>query len=212
MNKSSTFFKKQRHDATADILLRAAESVMARKGYERVTMRDIAAQAGCAAGTLYLYFKGKRELVNAILDRHGERLYRRLRSAMDAPDTPLGRLRRTSEAILDYFNENRNFFRVFYSVTAMKPGRLAFDLPPGLRTIEAEIERRELRTIREAQQRGEIRRDMPPEGIQGFRRGITIGLIGEMSHQRRLPPRKEQLRILWGFQAGGIGAREGDRG
>lgn len=50
-------------------ILEAAAAVFAEKGYQRATMKEIAACAGVAPGTIYLYFAGKRDLLFAIADR-----------------------------------------------------------------------------------------------------------------------------------------------
>jgi len=47
-------------------ILEATFRCLARKGYSRLTMRDIAAEAGISVGTLYLYFKDKDEMVRAL--------------------------------------------------------------------------------------------------------------------------------------------------
>ncbi len=50
-------------------ILEAAAAVFARKGYQRATVKEIAASAGVAPGTIYLYFKNKRDLLLAIADQ-----------------------------------------------------------------------------------------------------------------------------------------------
>jgi len=50
-------------------ILEAAVAVFAEKGYQRATVKEIAARAGVAPGTIYLYFKNKRDLLLAIADR-----------------------------------------------------------------------------------------------------------------------------------------------
>ncbi|HIC89987.1 MAG TPA: TetR/AcrR family transcriptional regulator [Anaerolineae bacterium] len=44
-------------------ILEAAARVFARKGFERATMKEIAAEAGISPGTIYLYFKNKKDLL-----------------------------------------------------------------------------------------------------------------------------------------------------
>jgi len=200
-------FKQRRHDATAEILVQATEAAIAQKGYESVTMRDIATQAGCALGTLYVYFKSKRELVNALIERHANIVRERLLGAIAAPGGPLERLRLLTLTFLEYFNQNRNFFKVFYSAAQPRPGQLAFGLPRSVQQIEEDIGRAEIGLIRQAQELGEIRRDFPPEAILSFRKGLTMGLMGELNLREELPSQDEQMRIVWGFQTGGIGAR-----
>ena len=50
-------------------ILDAAAAVIIRLGYDRTTMSDIAEEAGASRGTVYLYFKGKEELFEALLYR-----------------------------------------------------------------------------------------------------------------------------------------------
>jgi TetR/AcrR family acrAB operon transcriptional repressor len=55
------------HDEREAQILRAATAVLIRQGYDRTTMSDIADEAGVSRGTVYLYFKGKEELFEALL-------------------------------------------------------------------------------------------------------------------------------------------------
>ena len=50
-------------------ILNAAARVFAEKGYQRATVKEVAALAGVAPGTIYLYFKNKRDLLLAIADQ-----------------------------------------------------------------------------------------------------------------------------------------------
>ncbi|RLC81424.1 MAG: hypothetical protein DRJ03_05615 [Chloroflexi bacterium] len=47
-------------------ILAAAAMVFAEKGYQRATVKEIAARVGIAPGTIYLYFDGKRDILSAI--------------------------------------------------------------------------------------------------------------------------------------------------
>ncbi len=47
-------------------ILEVAATVFAEKGYQRATMKDIAARAGIAPGTIYLYFGSKRDILSAV--------------------------------------------------------------------------------------------------------------------------------------------------
>lgn len=52
-----------------EAILRAAIHVFARKGYFNSKVSDIAGEAGVADGTVYLYFKGKDDILHSIFDR-----------------------------------------------------------------------------------------------------------------------------------------------
>jgi len=51
------------HDERLTAILAAARVVIAEKGYENTVITDIARQAGIVEGTIYRYFKNKRELL-----------------------------------------------------------------------------------------------------------------------------------------------------
>ncbi len=53
-------------------ILLAAERVFSRRGYDRATTREIAAEAGVSEGTLYNYFPNKRAILLALIDRISE--------------------------------------------------------------------------------------------------------------------------------------------
>jgi AcrR family transcriptional regulator len=49
-------------------IIEAATAVFAEKGYQRATVKEIAARAGLAPGTIYLYFASKRDVLLALAD------------------------------------------------------------------------------------------------------------------------------------------------
>src|SRR6266516_3331522 len=57
------------NDERQQQILDAATAVIIRQGYVKTTIRDIAEEAGTSRGTVYLYFKGKEELFEALLYR-----------------------------------------------------------------------------------------------------------------------------------------------
>ena len=56
-------------EARRNQILDATFRCLARKGYSRMTMRGIADEADISVGTLYLYFKDKDEMVQALSER-----------------------------------------------------------------------------------------------------------------------------------------------
>lgn len=55
-------------------VLDAAERLLARHGYKRMTVDDIAAEAGIGKGTIYLYFRSKEEVILSTVDRIVDRV------------------------------------------------------------------------------------------------------------------------------------------
>jgi AcrR family transcriptional regulator len=71
-----------------DELLDAATRVLARRGYRGASIKDIAADAGVAAGLLHYYFPSKEQLILEILARIRARHRRDIEALVDtlAPD------------------------------------------------------------------------------------------------------------------------------
>src|SRR6185436_14291657 len=62
-----------------DAILDATDRLLARFGYRKMTVEDIAVEAGIGKGTIYLHFSSKEEVVLSHIDRIVERLQERLR-------------------------------------------------------------------------------------------------------------------------------------
>lgn len=94
-----------------DRILDAAEQLLGRLGYQKMTMDDIAAEAQIGRRTIYLHFSGKEEVALATIDRIVERLIVRLREHAEA-DAPWDeRLRRMlMERVLFRFDAVRGYF------------------------------------------------------------------------------------------------------
>lgn len=70
-------------------ILDAAISVFAEKGFFNATVSEVARRAGVADGTIYLYFKGKDDLLIRLFEEIMARINERLRAAIaSAPTAP----------------------------------------------------------------------------------------------------------------------------
>ena len=68
MSSSAGTSKRQIRQLNEAAILRAAERIFARAGFEGATMADIADEAGLPKANLHYYFGNKRELYRAVLD------------------------------------------------------------------------------------------------------------------------------------------------
>jgi AcrR family transcriptional regulator len=77
-----------------DLILDAVDALLARYGYAKMTVDDVARQVGIGKGTIYLHFPSKEELVLAHIDRITETVVRRLQELAGSSDSVDRRLRR----------------------------------------------------------------------------------------------------------------------
>ena len=66
-------------------ILAAARNLLEQSGVDRLTMDGIAAAAGVAKGTLYLYFPSKEELIQELLSQVGDNIITNLQSIIKTP-------------------------------------------------------------------------------------------------------------------------------
>ncbi len=87
-----------RREDIRDLILDAVDALLARYGYQKMTMDDVARQVGIGKGTIYLHFLGKEDLILSHIDRIASRVAARLREIASLPAPPGQRLRAMLEA------------------------------------------------------------------------------------------------------------------
>jgi TetR/AcrR family transcriptional regulator of autoinduction and epiphytic fitness len=80
--------------AKREQILTGAYRVIERMGYDAASVNDIAREAGVSKGTIYVYFTGKEDLFEALMEEKRARLFTELEAELDRPGTTAERLRR----------------------------------------------------------------------------------------------------------------------
>jgi TetR/AcrR family fatty acid metabolism transcriptional regulator len=96
-----------------DRILDAATRVFAKRGFFAAQVADVAKRAGVAAGTVYLYFKSKDDLLMSLFERTMTAAVAEAREATRAPADPLTRLRQIARLHLARLGGDRNLAIVF---------------------------------------------------------------------------------------------------
>jgi TetR/AcrR family transcriptional regulator, fatty acid metabolism regulator protein len=96
-----------------DAILKAAVKVFAQHGYFQSQVADVARVAGVAAGTVYLYFRSKDDLLVSIFERVMSEAIAEGRAALAGIADPIERLRRIAHLHLDRLSRDRDLAIVF---------------------------------------------------------------------------------------------------
>ncbi len=96
-----------------EAILRAATKVFAENGYFNSKVADIARVAGVADGTVYLYFKGKEDILHTIFDRNAGEAIREGRRTLSEISDPREKLRRIAALHLERLGADRDLAVVF---------------------------------------------------------------------------------------------------
>ena len=110
---------KSKKDVVAEFrtseILEAARKVFAERGFHEATVEEIAEAAGVAKGTVYLYYASKRDVYFAALKFGIAQMYSSLLREVKKVSAPEQKLKALIAAKLAYFDENRDFFKIYYS-------------------------------------------------------------------------------------------------
>jgi TetR/AcrR family transcriptional regulator, fatty acid metabolism regulator protein len=96
-----------------DAILRAAIDTFAARGFFHAQVADVARAAGVAAGTVYLYFRGKDDLLISIFEKTMKEAIAEGRRSVAPIDDPIARLREVARLHLDRLSRDRSLAVVF---------------------------------------------------------------------------------------------------
>ena len=113
--------QEQRSNETKKIILDSAANLFATKGYDAVTIREIARDAGCSHTAIYLYFKDKETLLHQLSLPPLQHLYQKLQgiSKMDSLLSE-SKLREISLEYISFCLKNRNMYDIFFNAKSSR--------------------------------------------------------------------------------------------
>ena len=168
-----------------DALIRAAIKVFARNGFFQSQVADVARVAGVAAGTVYLYFRGKDDLLVSIFERTMRETIAEGRAALDGVTDPAERLRRIARLHLERLGRDRDL-AVVMQVELRQSTKFMERFSSTLLQDYLGIIKR---TIADGQAAGVFRADINPTAAAK----IFFGALDEMATNWMLSRRKYAL-------------------
>jgi AcrR family transcriptional regulator len=183
MVKRKRRWRKLPEAVRREAILKAGQRCLARRGFERTTMDEVAAEANLTKGGMYFHFRNKEELFQAVVLAMLE-LGRQSMPAYTPADDPLDYLRTFLHAWLARMShdleDSASHFRIYYE---------AWNKPVTRRHIAAfyeESRRHLMRVARDGQAHGRLRKDRSPKSIALLAVGMLDGLLlqAEISERR----------------------------
>ena len=107
--------KEREKERRREEILDAAQRVFVEKGLTTATVDDIAIAAELSKGTLYLYFESKEDIYIALMMRGLRLLYSMFNNIISVETSVVKILHRMEEAYTEFFNTQRNYFRMLDS-------------------------------------------------------------------------------------------------
>ena len=98
-------------------MLAAALELFSEKGYQNVSMHEIAEKAEFAIGTLYKFFKNKEDLYKSLIVEQADRFHEALTKAIEEADDEIEKLRNYVKAKGTVFMDNVSIIRLYFAET-----------------------------------------------------------------------------------------------
>jgi AcrR family transcriptional regulator len=178
---------------TRQRLLRAAEQLFAKRGYESASMAEIAERAEVGVGTLYHHFPDKRALLLALVDEWGDREIARGRDELDAVRTsgpdPRGAIRGyLASRYRSLCNDGG------LSLVLLALGERDAEVRSRLARVDHLVTERVRDLIAYGQEQGVVRREVDPIAAALLIRHATRGAATELLVNRL--PQADPERVL----------------
>ena len=180
---------------TRSRLLAAGRSLFAERGLHGVTTHDLAERAGVAAGTFYLHFRDKRELLRVIAGETISLLRDRLERATRAARGSREGVPTFSEALLAFAEEHRESVRILFSRDG-DAAELQADVLSELAGSLAEARRQRIAT-------GELSAELDPDVLSQALVGMLARVVAWWVEDPRRAPRETVARTLTRIQLSG---------
>ncbi len=158
-------------------ILSAAERLFCERGFDRVSMDELAEAAELAKGGVYHYFTSKAEILYNLLRSGLDRLFAALTVAVEGQKKPLDKLRALIFAHSKFLAENRNLMRLIWSFLNDPTPALKDKQRRSLRAYHSCSVDLIKQVLREAAESGELR-ELDPDSLAIVIGGILMSSVG----------------------------------
>lgn len=107
--------KEREKKELSELILRTAASQFAEHGFAKTSMRSIAKEIEYSPTTIYLYFKDKSELLNALSEKAFGAFYQQLGRCLIIKD-PMERLKAMGDYYIEFALENPEYYDLMFII------------------------------------------------------------------------------------------------
>ena len=126
MAAARTLWENHKRQSIQEAVVR----LICRDGLKSVTMERVAQEVGIAKGTVYLHYRDKQELLEAVRENALSPITAKIEETLHNDDPADKKLRAYALQYLEYFDEHRDLFRILlyeHEVTRARGSRFQTD-------------------------------------------------------------------------------------
>jgi TetR/AcrR family transcriptional repressor of uid operon len=161
-----------------DEILAAAQTCFARSGFHQTSMQEICAEARMSPGNLYRYFRSKEEIIAGIAERD------RAEAAQQLASVGQGDFFDGLEALAHHHLVDSTIEEVSLCAEIMAESRRNPEVARIYEDMERDMRARFIALLRDAGERGEVRRDIDLDGTVT----VLFALADGLSWRRAVEP------------------------
>ena len=173
-------------------IMEALKTLLAVKGFQEITWREIAVTAGVSEALIYQYFRTRKGLLYALLAEYLLTYKARIWKSLDEAESSLDKIRALIYGLLSLYNDNRVFARIL--LLEVRNFNDYFDSEAY--SLIRQFSRRYLTTLETGIRQGEIRSDIPPARMrQVLLGGVEHAILPYVIFQREVDIEKLNREI-----------------
>ncbi|KRG14079.1 TetR/AcrR family transcriptional regulator [Lederbergia galactosidilytica] len=108
--------KSVQQELTREMIMDAARDLFIDKGYQHISMRQIAKKLGYSHGAIYYHFQNKAELFYALVEDHFNMLELELKMIMEEPLDPKEKLRRILLGFIRFGLTHQSHYEIMFLI------------------------------------------------------------------------------------------------
>jgi AcrR family transcriptional regulator len=158
---------------TRRLILRAARRLLARRGVEDCTLRDVAREAGVSPASVVVHFKSKTGLLEAALDSDIDRVLVDLMASLPTRQGLLASLLHLGRGFLILYDGNRPLYRALIRRTLLEP----WTDTPHMAKLSARYVESLANLVEAEKNRGRIRSEIESRVAAGVLFSLYLGAL-----------------------------------
>lgn len=172
--------KEQRRKAILD----AAFTLFITKGYDNVSMNDIAEAVELSKGTLYLYFENKETLFLAIVLQGLGIMRDMFRAGVESENTGMGKIEATGRAFFEFYRRYPDYYRLFCYAGSDRFDLSSYNCGKEITAVNEEMLAIMVEAIHTGVRDGTIRNDLNPTELAIFLINASESVLNLSSDSR----------------------------
>lgn len=174
--------KESKKKLKAQRILDCAEAIMVREGLDALNMDTLAADAGMAKGTLYLYFNSKEDVIGHLTVRARKTLMDAFSTEIAKHEDPLDQIRAIFWANFNYYKTNKlhHDLNAFYDINKH------LDDTEALKRMGMVFQQFIVSVIEKAKVKKRIKAHINEQELSFMMWGMSFGMLQLMDTKREL--------------------------